>query len=108
MTTVKPWGDWSPLTHPARARIMLACAERPTSAKMAADAVGVSVSLQAYHFRKLREAGLIEVAETRQRRGAAETLYRLSPAGETALLGLAHEINELNRLLRGWERRQAA
>lgn len=41
-----------------------------------------SLGTVSHHFRALREAGLIEVASTEQRRGALKHSYRLTDEGE--------------------------
>ncbi len=64
--------------HPLRARALSLIAEGVASPKQIAEKLGLDVSKVAYHVRVLRELGCIELAETRQRRGAVEHLYRVT------------------------------
>jgi DNA-binding transcriptional ArsR family regulator len=67
--------------HPLRAEALALIAEGIASPKQIARKLGVEVSNVAYHVRVLREIGCIELAETRQRRGAIEHLYRVTDQG---------------------------
>ncbi len=64
------------LAHPLRAKALPLFAEGATSPIQVAKQLDVDVSHLAYHIRVLRKLGLIELVETRQRRGALEHFYR--------------------------------
>jgi DNA-binding transcriptional ArsR family regulator len=65
--------------HPLRRRIwaLLADEDGPSSPKGIAAALGAPLATVAYHVRQLADAGVIELARTRQRRGALEHYYRV-------------------------------
>lgn len=65
------------LSSPLRARALALIAEGVASPKAIADELGLDVRGVAYHVRVLRKLGCIELAETRQRRGAIEHIYRV-------------------------------
>ena len=60
---------------PARRRLLEALHE-PRSATQVADVVGMTRQQANYHLRVLEAAGLVELAETRQRRGCTERILR--------------------------------
>ena len=60
---------------PARRRLLAALHE-PCSATQVADVVGMSRQQANYHLRVLEGAGLVELVETRQRRGCTERILR--------------------------------
>jgi DNA-binding transcriptional ArsR family regulator len=65
------------VTHPLRRRIWYAMAEqRPISPRELADVLGEPVNDVAYHVRRLRDLGIIELAGTRPVRGATQHFYR--------------------------------
>jgi DNA-binding transcriptional ArsR family regulator len=65
------------VTHPLRRRIWYAMAEqRPISPRELADKLHEPVNDVAYHVRRLRDLGIIELAGTRPVRGATEHFYR--------------------------------
>ncbi len=64
------------LAHPLRAKALPLFAEGTVSPIQVARQLDVDVSHLAYHIRVLRKLGLIELVETRQRRGALEHFYR--------------------------------
>jgi DNA-binding transcriptional ArsR family regulator len=65
------------VTHPLRRRIWYAMAEqRPISPRELADELGEPVNDVAYHVRRLRDLGVIELAGTRPVRGATQHFYR--------------------------------
>jgi DNA-binding transcriptional ArsR family regulator len=65
------------VTHPLRRRIWYAMAEaRPISPSELADKLGEPVNDVAYHVRRLRDMGIIELAGTRPVRGATQHFYR--------------------------------
>lgn len=64
------------LAHPLRAKVLPLFVEGTVSPVQAAKQLEVDVSHLAYHIRVLRKLGLIELVETKQRRGALEHFYR--------------------------------
>jgi DNA-binding transcriptional ArsR family regulator len=64
------------LAHPMRMRILAVLREEPLSPKQAAERLGEKPTRLYHHFAALERVGLIELAATRQRRGAVERLYR--------------------------------
>jgi DNA-binding transcriptional ArsR family regulator len=65
------------VTHPVRRRIWYAMAEqRPISPRELADELREPVNDVAYHVRRLRDMGIIELAGTRPVRGATQHFYR--------------------------------
>jgi DNA-binding CsgD family transcriptional regulator len=65
------------LSSPLRARALTLIGEGIASPKAIADELGLDVRGVAYHVRVLRKLGCIELAETKQRRGAIEHIYRV-------------------------------
>ena len=53
--------------------------ERPASPVQLAPRLGSTLGRVGHHVRVLRDLGLIELVETRQRRGAIEHIYKASP-----------------------------
>jgi DNA-binding transcriptional ArsR family regulator len=64
------------LAHPLRIRILAMLAERATSPVQLASKLDASLGTVAYHVRTLHSLGLVELVDTRQRRGATEHYYR--------------------------------
>jgi len=64
------------LANPERRRLLQALADRPDSAAGLADRLDDSRQRINYHVRALEDAGLIELAEERPRRGLTEKVYR--------------------------------
>lgn len=64
------------VAHPERRRLLQILADRPDSASGLADRLGEKRQRINYHVRSLEEAGLIELAEERPRRGLTEKVYR--------------------------------
>ena len=64
------------LSNAVRARALDLITKDTASPKEIAAAIGLDVRSVAYHVRVLRELGCVELAETRQRRGAIEHRYR--------------------------------
>jgi DNA-binding transcriptional ArsR family regulator len=65
------------VTHPLRRRIWYAMAEqRPISPRELSDVLNEPVNDVAYHVRRLRDMGIIELAGTRPVRGATQHFYR--------------------------------
>lgn len=65
------------LMDPARRELVRALLERPDSAAGLARRLGDTRQRLNYHVRALEEAGLVELAEERQRRGAKERVFRV-------------------------------
>lgn len=76
------------LGHPLRYRILRACVLGPESPATLTPP-GELVGGVAYHFRVLRDKGLLEVTERRRRHGGMQTLYVATDAGRAALEGTA-------------------
>ena len=64
------------LSHPVRARALTVLNQRVASPSELAADQDEAVGYVAYHVRVLRELGMIELAKTRQVRGATEHFYR--------------------------------
>ncbi|HEX2105218.1 MAG TPA: winged helix-turn-helix domain-containing protein [Solirubrobacteraceae bacterium] len=64
------------LAHPLRIRILAMLAERSASPVQLAAKLDASLGTVAYHVRTLHSLGLVELVDTRQRRGATEHYYR--------------------------------
>src|SRR3954471_15937851 len=89
------------LLDPLRARVLGALAE-PGSATTVGAALGLSRQQVNYHLRTLEAHGLVELVETRARRGLTERVVRASACGyvvSPAVLGaLAAEPARAERL----------
>lgn len=66
------------IMHPLRRRILAGAVKAPISATEVAAVLGETRQKVNYHVRALVEAGLLEAAGERQRRGLVEKLYRAS------------------------------
>lgn len=66
----------SALGNPGRRRILEALAAAPDSASGLAGRLDDTRQRMNYHVRQLEAAGLVELAEERQRRGLTEKIYR--------------------------------
>jgi DNA-binding transcriptional ArsR family regulator len=67
------------MSHALRAQALELIAHRgAASPKDLAVQLGVDIRTVAYHVRVLRKLGCVELAETHQRRGAVEHVYRLA------------------------------
>ncbi len=64
------------LAHPTRIRILAMLRESTSSPVQLAERLGESLGTVAYHVRTLNSLGLLELVDTRQRRGATEHFYR--------------------------------
>jgi predicted ArsR family transcriptional regulator len=64
------------VTHPLRRRIWYAMSEHPISPSELADQLNEPVNDVAYHVRRLRDMGIIELAGTQPVRGATQHFYR--------------------------------
>ena len=67
------------LAHPLRIRILAMLEERPASPVQLAPQLGSTLGRVGHHVRVLRDLGLIELVETRRRRGAVEHIYKAKP-----------------------------
>ena len=64
------------LAHPLRIRILAMLADRVASPVQLASHLDATLGTVAYHVRTLHGLGLVELVDTRQRRGATEHYYR--------------------------------
>jgi DNA-binding transcriptional ArsR family regulator len=64
------------LAHPLRIRILAMLADRSASPVQLAARLDATLGTVAYHVRTLHSLGLVELVDTRQRRGATEHYYR--------------------------------
>ena len=64
------------LAHPLRIRILAMLSERAASPVQLAAKLDATLGTVAYHVRTLHTLGLLELVDTRQRRGATEHYYR--------------------------------
>ncbi len=64
------------LAHPLRLRMLSLLTGAAMSAAELARELEVSQALASYHLRQLADAGIVELAETRSRRGGRERRYR--------------------------------
>ncbi|MER7844147.1 winged helix-turn-helix domain-containing protein [Kitasatospora sp. NPDC096077] len=69
------------LGHPLRHRMVNMLRQRPATLRQLAEALGMAKGTLGYHVRVLREAGLIELAESRQVRGGTEQYFGLVSKG---------------------------
>jgi DNA-binding transcriptional ArsR family regulator len=61
--------------HPVRAKALSMMAERPTSPKEIAAAVGKPIGNVAYHIDELEKAGMVMLVDEKKRGGATEHFY---------------------------------
>lgn len=80
--------------HPLRLRVLLALEHETLSPTELAQRFGVSVSALAYHVRALRDAGLLELVDTRLAGGSVQSFYGLSDRGRAyrTLLEVAYKL----------------
>jgi len=64
------------LAHPLRARILQRLSERVASPAEIAIELGAPLGVVAYHVRRLREYGCVELVRTEPRRGALQHFYK--------------------------------
>jgi DNA-binding transcriptional ArsR family regulator len=64
------------LAHPLRIRILAMLADRTASPVQLSAKLDATLGTVAYHVRTLHSLGLVELVDTRQRRGATEHYYR--------------------------------
>lgn len=65
------------LSHPVRLQLLSLLTPGPKSGTELAGEVDMSQAAVSYHLRQLADAGIIELAETRNKRGGQEKRYRL-------------------------------
>jgi DNA-binding transcriptional ArsR family regulator len=70
------------LAHPLRLRLCELFAEIPRTTKQAAAILGEPPTRLYHHVHALERAGLVRLRETRQKRGAYEKYYELTPRGK--------------------------
>ena len=63
------------MSHPLRMRLLAMLEERPQSPVKLAGTLEMDLGQVSYHVKRLHEAGLIELVETKRRRGAIEHVY---------------------------------
>lgn len=71
------------VAHPLRVRILASLREEQASPNELANTMDEPLSWVAYHCMMLEKAGLIELTDTKQRRGATEHFYRAVPEEKT-------------------------
>jgi len=69
------------LGHPTRLQALVLFERRPASARELSTTVGLTLSATLYHVRRLRDAGLIEQVDARQRRAFEERVWRTRSSG---------------------------
>jgi predicted ArsR family transcriptional regulator len=62
--------------HPLRARLVEAFAEKPRTAKQAAEIIGQKPTKLYHHVESLERVGLIKLVKTKKKRGTLEKYYR--------------------------------
>ena len=65
------------LGHPVRHRMVNVLRQRPATLRQLTAVLGMTKGTIGYHVRVLREAGLVQLAETRQVRGGTEQYFAL-------------------------------
>jgi DNA-binding transcriptional ArsR family regulator len=82
------------LLHPVRLRIVLAAAgDEVTTTDIARRLPDVSQATLYRHVAKLADAGILEVADERQARGAVERIYRVNAAHSSINAGDAGDMS---------------
>ncbi len=83
-TTDRLAATFRALSHPTRLNVLERLTNGPASpVDYTQTATGrETLGTVSHHFRALRQAGLIEVASTEQRRGALKHSYRLTRRGQ--------------------------
>jgi DNA-binding transcriptional ArsR family regulator len=64
--------------HPLRLKMLSLLTGLPMSAAELGRELGISQALASYHLRQLADAGVVELAEERMRRGGRERRYRVT------------------------------
>ncbi len=67
------------IAHPLRIRLLAMLDEEPASPVVLAGKLGQSLGTVSYHVRTLYDLGLLDLVNTRQRRGATEHIYKARP-----------------------------
>ena len=75
------------LGHPIRIQVLEAANEEAVSPSDLAVTLGEPLGVVAYHFRVLHSAGLIELADTKRRRGSIQSFYRVVRPGWREFIG---------------------
>ncbi|MGZ8647331.1 MAG: ArsR/SmtB family transcription factor [Solirubrobacteraceae bacterium] len=75
------------LGHPIRIQILAAANDEAVSPSELAVTLGEPLGVVAYHFRVLHSAGLIELADTKRRRGSIQSFYRVVRPGWREFIG---------------------
>jgi len=88
------------LAHPLRLRILRAAAAEPVSAAALARSLEVSQALASHHVRRLVDAGLLRLVETRPHRGGRERFYESTLGRHISLPGDKNANDELEALAR--------
>lgn len=91
--------------HPLRLRILSAASDEISPKRLSESLGDTSVQLVSYHVRILRDAGLLELTDTKQRRGAIEHFYRASNDASKRLAEASAGIANLADSLKGSGRR---
>jgi DNA-binding transcriptional ArsR family regulator len=79
------------LGHPIRIAILDAADDDSVSPSDLAVTLGEPLGVVAYHFRVLHSAGLIELADTKRRRGSIQSFYRVVRPGWRDFIGALRE-----------------
>ncbi|HET9738111.1 MAG TPA: helix-turn-helix domain-containing protein [Solirubrobacteraceae bacterium] len=79
------------LGHPIRIAILDAADDDSVSPSDLAVILGEPLGVVAYHFRVLHSAGLIELADTKRRRGSIQSFYRVVRPGWRDFIGALRE-----------------
>lgn len=77
---IKDWESAEVLFSDVRQEILALCRERPYSIKALADALDYNPGTIFNHLKKLRNAGIIELVETRMINGIEEKKYQTTAA----------------------------
>lgn len=74
------------LAHPIRRQIIEALGNETASSPVTlANGGETALPTIAYHFKVLADLGMVQVVDTRQRRGATEHIYDLTDAGRSLI-----------------------
>ena len=89
------------MAHPLRQRILEVLNRRVSSPREVAEELGEKLGDVGYHFRMLREYGVIELVRTEQRRGAVKHFYRATSRAMLDNSAWARLPESARRALRG-------
>ncbi|WP_112137392.1 ArsR family transcriptional regulator [Glycomyces dulcitolivorans] len=99
--TVASPQQYRALAHPVRHRLLFALGRQTATLSGLAADLGISKGSAGHHLKILREAGLVELAESKQVRGGTEQYFKRSfrklhyEAGETTRAVLAAVADEV-------------